>query len=107
MSDHNSFDERLASWFEREHRHVADDAFVVHTMRKIRAQRLQARMVRHGLRAALLVAMVVASPWLIATVERMSSALESSLTWASGLPGAGIVGGLAIATFWVTRVRRR
>ena len=47
---------------------------------------------RVGLRVAALVAVVVASPWLIAGVAYLNAALESSLSWSMGQPGAWALG---------------
>ena len=60
-----------------------------------------------GLRAAALVAAVIASPWLIAGVARLNAALDSSLTWAMGQFGTWVLGALAVLVVLATRVRRR
>jgi hypothetical protein len=107
MSDQDGFDARLAAHFEQEQLHVPADDFVVTTMRKVRAGRRRKEVMRTSLRAAALVAVVAASPWLIAGVERLISALESSLTWAMGLSGTWVLGALAIVVVVATRVRGR
>ena len=107
MSDQDEFDARLAAHFEQEHRHVPADAFVATTMRKVRAGRRRREVMRAGLRVAALVAAVVASPWLIAGVARLNAALESSLTWTMGQPGAWVLGALAVLVVLATRVRSR
>jgi hypothetical protein len=107
MSDQDDFDARLAAHFEQEHRHVAADAFVVTTMRKVRAGRRRAEVVRVGSRVAALVAMIVASPWLIAGVARLNAALEFSLSWTTGTSGAWVLGALAALVVLATRVRSR
>jgi hypothetical protein len=62
---------------------------------------------RSGLRVAALVAAVALSPWLIAGVTRLNAALESSLTWSMGLPGAWVMAVLSIVVVVAMRVRRR
>jgi hypothetical protein len=111
MSDHlkegDAFDARLAAHFEQEHRHVPADPFVATTMRKVRAGRRREEVLRVGLRVAALVAVVAASPWLIAGVERLNAALESSLSWTSGRPGAWVLGALALIVVLAMRARSR
>jgi hypothetical protein len=108
MSDQDEFDARLAAHFEQEHRHVSADSFVATTKRKVRAARRRREVMRVGLRVAALVAAVAASPWLIAGVARLNAALESSLTWTMGQPGAWVlVGALAVLVVLATRVRSR
>ena len=107
MSDQDGFDARLAAHFEQEHRHVPADAFVANTMRKVRAGRRRREFMHAGLRVAALVAAVMASPWLIAGVARLNAALESSLTWTMGQPGAWVLGALAVLVVLATRVRSR
>jgi len=107
MSHQDEFDVRLAAHFEQEHRHVAADAFVAATMQKVRAGRRRAEVMRVGLRVAALVAIVAASPWLIAGGARVNTALESSLSWAMGQPGAWGLGALAVLMVLAARVRSR
>jgi hypothetical protein len=107
MSDQDGFDARLATHFEQEHRHVPADAFVAATMQKVRAGRRRREVMRAGLRFAVLVAAVALSPWLIAGVTHLNAALESSLTWSMGLPGAWVLAVLAIVVVVAMRVRRR
>ena len=107
MSDQDEFDARLAARFEQEHRHVPADSFVATTMRKVRAGRRRRDVMRVGLRVAALVAAVAASPWLIEGVARMNAALESSLTWTMGQPGAWVLGALAVLAVLATRMRSR
>ncbi len=107
MSDQNEFDTRLAAHFEREHRQVPADAFVAATMGMVRAGRRRRVVMQAGLRGAAIVAVVAASPWLIAGVERLNAALDSSLTWATGQHGAWVLGGLAVLVVLATRVRSR
>lgn len=107
MSDQNEFDTRLAARFEQEHRHVDADAFVATTMRKVRAGRRRREFVHAGLSAAALVAAVLASPWLIAGVDYLNAALEFSLSYAMGQPGAWAMGALAVIVVLAMRVRSR
>lgn len=107
MSDQDGFDARLAARFEQEHHHVPADAFVAATMQKVRAGRRRREVMHIGLRVTALAAAVALSPWLIAGVTRLNAALESSLTWSMGLPGAWVLAVLASVVVVVTRVRRR
>jgi len=107
MSDQDGVDARLAAHFEQEHRHVPADSFVATTMRKVRATRRRRDVMHAGLRAAALVAAVMASPWLIAGVAHLSAALDSSLTWAMGQFGAWVLGVLAVLVVLAMRVRSR
>jgi hypothetical protein len=107
MSDQDEFDARLAAHFEQEHRHVPADSFVATTMRKVRAGRRRKEVMGVGLQVAALVALVVASPWLIAGVAYVNAALESSLSWSMGQPGAWALGALAVLVVLAMRVRSR
>ena len=107
MSEQDGVDARLAALFEQEHRQVSADAFVSATMQKVRAGRRRKEFVRIGMRVAALVAAVALSPWLIGGVTRLNAALESSLTWSTGLPGAWVLGVLAIIVVVAARLRRR
>ncbi len=107
MSDQDGFDARLAARFEQEHRHASADDFVAATMRKVRAGRRRREVLRAGLGAAALVAAVLASPWLIAGVEYLNAAVESSLNWGMGQPGVWALGALAVLVVLAMRVRIR
>lgn len=105
MSDQDRFDAQLAARFEQEHRHVPADAFVAAAMQEVRAARRRKEVVRVGVRVAALAAAVVTSPWLIAGVGKLNAAVESSLGWAAGLPGAWVLGVLALVVV-AARARR-
>lgn len=107
MSNPDDFDVLLKQHFDREHQHVPADPFVAATMQRIRSERRQMTGVRSALGAAALVAAVIASPWLIAGAAHLNAALESSLSWAAGLPGAWVLGALAVAAVFLSRVRSR
>ncbi|HUQ08924.1 MAG TPA: hypothetical protein VM146_01320 [Steroidobacteraceae bacterium] len=107
MSEDNGFDVRLAARFEQEHRHVPADAFVATAMKRILAARRHRDVLRISFRAATLVAIVAASPWLIAGVAHLNEAVEFSLTWATGLHGAWALGALAAVWVVATHLRRR
>jgi hypothetical protein len=107
MNDQDGFDTRLAERFEREHRQVSADPFVATTMRKVRAGRRRMEFVRIGLRAAGLVAIIAASPWLIGGVERLNAALGASVSRSLGLPGAWAMGVVTVIAVLAMRVRKR
>jgi hypothetical protein len=107
MSDQEHFDPKLAALFDQEHRQISADAFVADTMRRIRAARRRREITRQGVRIASLVALVAASPWLIAGVEWLNAAVESSLEWVDGPPVTWVLGGVAFVAVMATRLRRR
>jgi hypothetical protein len=107
MSDSDDFDSLLKQRFDREHQHVPADAFVEATLQRIRIERRRAVGIRTAVRAAALVAAVIASPWLITAATRLNSALESSLAWTAGLPGVWAMGALAAVALLIVRVRSR
>jgi hypothetical protein len=111
MSDHleerDGFDARLAARFEQERASVPPEPFVGATMQRVRAGRRREAFLRVGLRVVPLVAVVAASPWLIAGVARLNAALESSLSLAMGPVGAWFLGALAVFVVLARRVRRR
>jgi hypothetical protein len=107
MSEQDGFDAQLAAHFEREHRHVPGDAFVAATMEKVRTGRRRREFMRVGWRIAALGAAAVASPWLIAGVEHLNAAVEFSLKWTEGQPGAWVLGGLAVVAVLAMRLRSR
>ena len=107
MSEQDGFDARLAAHFEQEHRHVPADDFIAATMQKVRVARRRREFLRVGWRVAALGAAAVASPWLIAGVDRLNSALESSLSWTEGEAGVWVLGGLAVLAVLAVRLRSR
>jgi hypothetical protein len=107
MSAPDDFDARLARQFEREHRQVSADPFVAETLRRIGLQRRRSAVVRTALGAAALVAMILASPWLIAGVSQLNAALEAAFTRPAGFPLSWVLGALAIAGLLVSRLRSR
>lgn len=106
MSNQDDFDAGLAARFGQEHGHVPPDAFVAATLRKVRGARRRKHLMRVGVRVAALLVAVAASPWLIAGAARLNAALESSLAWTPGLPGAWLLGVLAVVVV-AARLRRR
>jgi hypothetical protein len=105
MSEQDGFDAQLAALFEREHRHVPADVFVAVTMEKIRAGRRRREFMRIGWRVGALGMAVVASPWVIAGVEQVSAALDSSIGRTVGQYGSWVLGGLVVAVVLAKRVR--
>jgi len=105
MSDPEQFDPLLAAHFNREHQHLAADAFVASVMHRVRFQRRLATRIHTALRIAALLAAVIASPWLIAGATRLNAALAASFTWIAGLPGAWMLGVLAAVLVLAARAR--
>jgi hypothetical protein len=107
MSESDDFDALLKQRFDREHQQVPADPFVAATLRRIRTDHRQKEGVRIALRAAAVLAAIVASPWLITGATRLNAALEATLSWTAALPGAWVVAALAVAAVLVSRVRSR
>ena len=107
MSDPDDFDALLAERFRREHQHIPDEPFVAAAVHRIRFEQRVAARIRTALRIAVLLAAIIASPWLIEGATRLNAALASSLAWTAALPGAWMLGGLAIAAVLIARVRSR
>ena len=107
MSEPDDFDALLKQRFDREHQQVPPDAFIATTMRRIGSERRQIAGLRTALQAAALVLAVIASPWLITGAARLNAALESSLNWTAGLPGAWVLAALAVAGVLFSRLRSR
>jgi len=105
MSDRDAFDARLAMLFKHEHRHVPADDFVASTMRQVRARRRNVAALRIGLQVAALAAALLVSPWLILGAARLNAAVEWSLGWTAGLPGAWALGTLAAVALLLSRLR--
>jgi hypothetical protein len=107
MSNQDGVDAQLGAHFEQAHRQVPADVFVAATMRKVRDGRRRRNFIRVGLRLSALVAAVVASPWVIAGVARLSAALDSFLSSDTGQLVAWAPGVLAVFVMLVMRVRSR
>jgi hypothetical protein len=105
MSDPDRIDPLLAAHFEREHQHVPADAFVAATLHRIRFQQRLTTRIQTMLRIAVLLAAIIASPWLIAGATRLNAALAVSLNWIGGLPGAWVVAVLAAVLVLASRAR--
>jgi hypothetical protein len=107
MSDPEQLDPLLTAHFEREQPHIPADAFVATAMHRIRFQRRLATRIQTALRIAVLLAAVIASPWLIAGATRFNALLTSSLRWIGGLPGAWMLAALAAVLVLAMRARSR
>jgi TRAP-type C4-dicarboxylate transport system permease small subunit len=107
MSEQDDFDALLARRFEREHQCIPDEPFVAAALRRIRFEQRLAARIHMLLRVTVLLAAIIASPWLIAGATRLNAALASSLAWTTALPGAWLLGALAIAAVLISRARSR
>lgn len=107
MSNHEGFDARLSTHFQQTHRQVPAEDFVATTMRNVRAGRRRREFIHVGLRLAVPVAAVVASPWLIAGATRLNATLESFLSSDTGQLGAWGLGALAAFVMLMTHLRSR
>jgi hypothetical protein len=105
MSEADDFDALLKQRFDREHQQVPADPFVATTLQRIRRDHRQKEGVHMALRAVAVLAAIIASPWLIAGATRLNTALEATLSWTAGLPGAWVVAVLVVAAVLVSRVR--
>ncbi len=110
MSDPDtSFDRLLAARFEREHTVVPADPFVAATMREVRGMQRRATRLRIGLQITALLAVVLASPWLMAGATKLNAVLGFSIAWTAALPGVWAVAALAVVLVAIlcTRARSR
>jgi TRAP-type C4-dicarboxylate transport system permease small subunit len=107
MSEPDDFDALLAERFRREHQYIAEEPFVAAALQRIRFEQRLAARIRTVLRVAVLLAAVIASPWLIEGATRLNAAVASSLSWTTGIPGAWLLGAAAIAAVLISRVRSR
>ena len=81
------------------HAGIADGSFSAATVRRVEARQSRLRLRRRLLEAACIVAIVIASPWLIDASIRLSTLLD-----------AGIIAAVAlrpIVAFWTTLLWRR
>ena len=106
MTEHDELDALLKARFDSEHQHVPEEPFIGNAMRRIRGEQRLVAGLRTGFYAAALIAVIVASPWLITGAARLNAALGSSFAWAAGLPGVWVLGVFALVVLMVQRVRR-
>jgi hypothetical protein len=106
MSDANDPDAWLAARFACEHTHVPADRFVSETVRRIHSVRRRASGLRFVRRVVAVLVVVLVSPWLIAGVERLNAALESSARWTADQPVAWVIAGLAVSAVFGLRMLR-
>lgn len=96
MADHDDeLDSMLSARFSSEHRHVPAEPFTAATLRGIRLLQQRQERRRMGLRVAVVALLVVASPWLVAVVERFHVAWESAPALSG--PAVWILAALAVA----------
>jgi len=109
MNGNDEFDVLLKERFERERgrESVSSEHFVSATMLKIRAERRRATVVRNVLPATVLVALILASPWLIAGATHLNAVLDTILSGTAGYPIAWVLGALALAAVLMSRLRSR
>jgi len=70
------FDTTLAERFRNEHTHIATEPFVSNTLSRVATERTRATAFRYAIQAALLIAVIWASPWLIKASALLSSGLD-------------------------------
>lgn len=101
MNDSSSeIDATLLERFRREHTHVPAEPFVSATLRRVEAERARATAFRYALQAAVSIAVILASPWLINASALMSEELEGLFAKASALLGTPL--GMLAAALGVT-----
>ena len=83
MNEEN--DPRLHVLFEREHARLADEPFVAATLQRIAAERGRRSVTKRALWGLALLAVVGASPWLIAASVSLSARLDDLFAYASQL----------------------
>lgn len=109
----DGFDSRLETLFRREHTRIPAEPFVGATKKRIAAERSRENLIQRLVQAAVLVVVIVASPWLIDASVLASAALEEVFAlvsaWLETTPGATIVAilfGAVLLTLLRLRVRR-
>jgi hypothetical protein len=100
------FDPRLETLFRQEHQSIPIEPFVGATLKRIAAERARVHRVRRLIEAAALIAVIVASPWLIEASVLISAMLDEAfalvsawLETPSGTTIAIFVGALLAALF--------
>ncbi len=112
MNELNEFDPALEALFRSEHTHIADEPFVGATLKRVAAERARSAVLRRALQAAALIAVIVASPWLIDGSVLLSDLLDQGFARASAwlaTPAGmaiGVIVGVALAVLYRTRTRR-
>ena len=99
-------DPGLEALFRRTHAERMDETFVAATMRRVEARKARLRLGRRLAEGALLIAIVVASPWLIDASAWLSSWLGAGLAVTSSwlaTPAGAAIGVAIIAGFLVLR----
>lgn len=79
----DSDDDMLEARFRREHTQIDSEPFVRLTLARIARERTQVVLIRRTLRALALIAVIVASPWLIAASVQLSALLDETFDLAS------------------------
>jgi len=107
----DDFDPGLEALFLKEHRQVPAEPFVGATLRRVASRRRLVRHFKRVLLAAVLIAVIVASPWLIEASVIVSAALDAAFAAVSswletpGGAGAAILVGVVLAVLFRLRVR--
>lgn len=105
-------DPALETRFRNEHTHIRDEPFVSATLRRVAAERARSAVTRRVLQAGVLIAVIVASPWLIEGSALLSSVLDRGFArasqWLSTPAGMalGAIAGIALVVLHRTRVWR-
>jgi hypothetical protein len=107
-SDH-SHDPRLEALFAREHTHLSAEPFLTAMLARVAAERRRAAVQRRVLQAAGLIALIFASPRLIAGSAWLSTQLDEvfALTAAWLATPGGMAAGVVVAVAVVALKRAR
>jgi hypothetical protein len=89
-----ALDPKLEALFRREHTHLGVEPFLTSTLRRVATDSRRAVVLKRVLHATGLLALVVASPWLIEASVWMSGALDVLFAWLS----TAVVGKALVAT---------
>ena len=105
-------DPALEARFRSEHTHIPDEPFVSATLKRVAAERARSVMTRHLLKAGALIAVIVASRWLIEGSVLLSEALDQGFVrvseWLATPAGmaTAVIASVALAALYRVRLWR-
>jgi hypothetical protein len=115
MDDSNEHDPKLEALFAREHTHLSAEPFLTSTLAAVAAERRRGVVTRRVLQVAGILAVLIATPWLIEASVWISRGVDVVLvrvsTWLANPVGIVIVAMaaalvLSLARRWRVRLAR-
>ena len=106
----NRLDSELRARFHERARDLNDEAFIVHTMKRIQSERSRMKLRRRLLQAVGLVVVALLSPFLIEGSLVVSNGLDSLFTWTGTqlvTPLGALIAAGCLAPLFVANRRRR